>query len=68
MNSTSYKVSAFNFVARGWYKNMELKKVNQTLNEVHHLIKSRATQIDFKRTYIAKADGGLRPLGVPTLA
>jgi len=47
---------------------MKFKEVLKAQDEIKKLIKSKATAIDFKRVYISKADGGLRPLGVPTLA
>lgn len=68
MTSSSYRVSAFNYVAKGWYKNMNFAEVQRTLKEIRRLAKTQATRISFKRVYIPKSDGSARPLGVPTLA
>lgn len=38
------------------------------MEEVKRLVREKATVIDFKRVYIPKGDGRMRPLGVPTLA
>jgi len=69
LNSSAYRVSAFNYVCKGWYKNMDVKVVQRTLEQVKKLAKSKNTDIQFKRTYILKADGkSWRPLGVPSIA
>jgi hypothetical protein len=66
MNSHAYQVSAFNYVHHGWQRTFGIKEVNSTLSEVKELCRSRSTQIKFSRRYIPKANGKLRPLGVPT--
>jgi len=69
LNSSSYRVSAFNYVCKGWYKNMDVAIVHRTLEQVKKLALTKNTDIQFKRTYILKADGkSWRPLGVPSLA
>lgn len=67
MGSHSYLVCCFNYVAKGWYKSMELNEAKRTLRKVKKLVKAKATKIDYKRVYLEEPTK-FRPLGVPTLA
>lgn len=67
MSSHTYQVSAFNYVHHNWHREMSLKDVNRIMAGVKKLVETRATEIKFKRVYIPKGDGRVRPLGVPSL-
>lgn len=67
MSSHTYQVSAFNYVHHNWHREMSLKDVNRIMAGVKRLVETRATEIKFKRVYIPKGDGRVRPLGVPSL-
>jgi hypothetical protein len=67
MNSHSYQVCCLNYVAKGWYKSMELNEVKRVMRNISKLVKQKATKIDYKRVYLEEPTK-FRPLGVPTLA
>jgi hypothetical protein len=67
MGSHSYQVCCFNYIAKGWYKTMDLKTVKATMKKVKSLVRQRATDINYKRVYLEEPTK-FRPLGVPTLA
>jgi len=66
MNSRAYQAVSFNYVAKGWYKNMKWSEVRKSMTHLEKLVKSRSTNINFKRVYLEQPNK-IRPLGVPTL-
>lgn len=67
MNSHSYQVCCFNYIAKGWYKTMDLKSVKTIMRKVKVLARKRATNINYKRVYLEEPTK-FRPLGVPTVS
>jgi hypothetical protein len=67
MNSTAYQVSAINHVFKNWHRKLTWREVRILSKEINKLVKQRASNINFSRTYIPKGET-YRPLGVPTPA
>lgn len=66
--STAFRVSAINRIFPGWYKTMPIKYLFKISDKVERIFKHNLRVLEYKRVYIPKSNGKMRPLGVPTHA
>jgi hypothetical protein len=65
--SKAFRISAFNFVCKGWYYKIAESEVWKLNRKVQVIISKELANLDYKRVYIPKTTGKLRPLGVPAV-
>jgi len=64
--STVFTVMAINHVFPRWHRELPLHLIIKWMYKVQELARLSSSKLDFKRVYIPKPNGKLRPLGVPT--
>jgi len=55
-NSQSFRLSAFNTVLRGWYKEMSKKRIYQVLFGIEYILKNELTDLKYFRVNIPKGN------------
>jgi hypothetical protein len=65
--SNTLRVSAFHRVAFNWHRIYPLSQIYAWNRKVSNIINNGLDNIESKRVYINKPNGGVRPLGVPAM-
>lgn len=65
-SSKCFRASAYNFVFSGWYYKQNVNEVWKINRKVEKILSKELSNLSYKRVYIEKLNGKLRPLGVPT--
>lgn len=65
--SWAFKVAFIHKVVRGWYWTLSENSLGIILRELDRITRLMDSNVIYKRTYIPKGDGRVRPLGVPSV-
>jgi len=65
--SIAYRVAALHRVEPRWYEVLSLRELKTFWKRLDRIARTDSYRYEYKRVYIPKADGSLRPLAVPPL-